>query len=199
VAARALLIRWPASDDRSRAERVRRNGFRHSRTPLYRPHQPTLATGDDASWLTENKAAGKLADEMKQLGVGQYSVLFDSIDDHWEGTEESLVYLTAFMHACLETSSRIPWARALLFLRENIFERVRARDSESSRLETAVVGMNWSPAQLLELVERRLNRTFNTKFALGGATWDAWFERPTDARSDLYLLSTAAARRTHLH
>ncbi len=147
--------------------------------------------GDEEAWLQENKIAKRLAESMCRLQSDRsgstYTLIVDSIDDYWEGTDQSLVYLTAFMHACLETSSQIPWARCLLFVRENIFERVRAGDSESSRLETSVVGMEWTNAQLQELIERRLNRPFNTKLALDGSTWNAWFERPDEARSTLFL------------
>lgn len=125
---------------------------------------------------------------MKVLGSGglaTHTLLIDSIDDYWEGTDEGLVYLTAFMHACLETSAQIPWARTILFLRENIFERVRARDMESSRLETAVVGMEWTERQLLELVERRLNRPLTAKYALDGSTWRAFFEKHEEAWSNV--------------
>ncbi|MGQ4724884.1 P-loop ATPase, Sll1717 family [Streptomyces tunisiensis] len=143
-----------------------------------------LIDGDDERWLQENKAHRELADAMKTMesgGSGAYTLLIDSIDDYWEGTDEGLVYLTAFMHACLETTTQIPWVRTVLFLRENIFERVRARDMESSRFETAVVGMEWTERQLLELVERRLNRPLTAKYALDGSTWRAFVESPEDA------------------
>ncbi|MFI1354914.1 P-loop ATPase, Sll1717 family [Streptomyces sp. NPDC020898] len=143
-----------------------------------------LADGDDEKWLIENKVAKNIAESMKVLGSGglaTHTLLIDSIDDYWEGSDEGLIYLTAFMHACLETSTQIPWARTILFVRENIFERVRARDMESSRLETAVVGMEWNDRQLLEVVERRLNRGLTAKFGLGGSTWNAFFEDPEDS------------------
>lgn len=156
-----------------------------------------LARGDDQGLINESKAVKSVGSALKGLGragQGEYTLLIDSIDDYWEGSDASLVYLTAFMHACLEVSTQLPWARTMLFLRENIFERVRARDSESSRIETAVVGMEWTTAQLLELVERRLNRPFNTKFALGGPTWNAWFERPDEARSQIFTQSQRRPR-----
>ncbi|MFD4767044.1 P-loop ATPase, Sll1717 family [Streptomyces niveus] len=143
-----------------------------------------LAASDDEKWLAENKVARKVADGMKQLGTEgtpTHTILIDSIDDYWEGSDEGLIYLTAFMHACQEISSQIPWARAIIFLRENIFERVRALDTESSRLETAVVGMEWNERQLLEVVEKRLNRNLTAKYALRGATWQAFFEHPDEA------------------
>lgn len=140
-----------------------------------------LTARDDDRWLKENKAVKGVAEGMKSLGMSglkTHTLLIDSIDDYWEGTDEGLVYLTAFMHACLETTAQIPWARTILFLRENIFERVRAKDPESSRLETAVIGMDWTESQLLELVERRLNNSLTAKLPLGGPTWEAYFESP---------------------
>ncbi|MGW2821803.1 P-loop ATPase, Sll1717 family [Streptomyces sp. NPDC001443] len=147
-----------------------------------------LADGDDERWLAENKIAKRVADEMKQLsaeGIATHTVLIDSIDDYWEGSDEGLVYLTAFMHACQEISTQIPWARAIIFLRENIYERVRGLDTESSRLETSVVGMEWNERQLLEVIEKRLNRNLTAKFGLRGATWQAFFEHPDEAWSNV--------------
>lgn len=146
-----------------------------------------LSAGDDQAWLIESKAVRAVADEMKTLqSQGRYTLMVGSIDDFWDGSDQAVIYLTAFMHACLEMSSQVPWARAVVFLRENIFERVRANDSESSRLETAVVGLDWTQEQLLELVERRLNRPFNAKLPLGGATWDAFFEEPELALDSVF-------------
>ena len=147
-----------------------------------------LADGDDERWLRENKVAKQVADGIKRLWTNvltTQTILIDSIDDYWEGSDEGLIYLTAFMHACQEVSTQVPRARAILFLRENIFERVRALDTESSRIETAVVGMEWSERQLLELIERRLNRNLTAKFDLRGGTWNAFFERPDDAWRDV--------------
>lgn len=143
-----------------------------------------LAEGDDEKWLRENKIAKQIADCMKSMWsnvLSTQTVLIDSIDDYWEGSDEGLIYLTAFMHACQEVSTQVRNARAILFLRENIFERVRALDTESSRIETAVVGMEWTERQLLELVERRLNRNLTAKFDLRGGTWNVFFEHPEDA------------------
>jgi hypothetical protein len=146
-----------------------------------------VEAGDDLLLIAQNKAVKSLAEEMKRLqSRGSYTILVDSIDDVWDGSDQALTYLTAFMHACLEVSTQIPWARALLFLRENIFERVRARDSESSRVETAIAGLDWTHRLLLEMVERRLNRPLTAKFQLGGPTWDAFFENPSVARERIF-------------
>lgn len=144
---------------------------------------------DDGNGLVSiNKTTKTLTAEAKPLQSANdnYTLLIDSIDDFWDGSDLGIKYLTALVHACLEVSTQLPWARVLLFLRENIFERVRANDPESSRIETAVVGLDWSSRHLLELVERRLNRTLTAKYTLGGPVWDAFFEQPSEAKAQIF-------------
>lgn len=146
-----------------------------------------VASEDDQQIVSENKETKLLIDEMKTLqGGGSYTLLVDSIDDFWDASDQALTYLTAFLHACLELSTQIPWARVLMFLRENIFERVRSRDSESSRLETSISGLAWTQKQLMELVEKRLNRALIAKLPLGGPTWNAFFEDGPTARDQIF-------------
>jgi hypothetical protein len=144
--------------------------------------------GDDSLIATINRPTKSLISLCKDIGGerADYTLLIDSIDDYWDGSDLALIYLTAFMHACLEVSTQIPWARTLLLLRENIFERVRARDAESSRVETSLTGLDWTDHQLLELVERRLNRSLTAKFPLGGVTWNAFFEDPDRAKFEIF-------------
>lgn len=134
---------------------------------------------DERAWVSEVKIPKSMAMSMVSAGVGgkkRYTVLIDAIDESWDGSELAVIYLAALMHACVEINSHLHGVRVLMFLRENIFERVRVVDSEFSRLETCVVGLDWSTEQLLEMVERRLNAPLTTKFALGGTTWDLFFE-----------------------
>ena len=147
-----------------------------------------VKVGDDSEIAEINRPTKSLATLCKfiEKAAADYTLIIDSIDDYWDGSDLALIYLTAFMHACLEVSTQIPWARALLLLRENIFERVRARDAESSRVETSLTGLDWTEHQLLELVERRLNRPLTTKYALGGATWNVFFEDADRARADIF-------------
>ena len=148
----------------------------------------TVRYGDDAAIAAFNRPTKELINLSKfiERSSSDYILLIDSIDDFWDGSDLALVYLTAFMHACLEVSTQIPWARALLLIRENIFERVRERDPESSRVETSLMGLDWTDHQLLEVIERRLNRPLNPRFALGGPTWDAFFEAPAKAKSEIF-------------
>jgi hypothetical protein len=138
-----------------------------------------LASKDDAAWLRQLKIPKQIAKDMAELPDaqrGRYTVLVDAIDDSWDGSQLAVVYLTALMHAALEVNTQAHGMRILVFVRENIFERVRQADSEFARLETCVVGLEWTEPQLLELIERRLNAPLTAKFALGGETWDAFVE-----------------------
>jgi hypothetical protein len=138
-----------------------------------------LVSSDDASWVRSIKVAKNLCGEISsalQVAERSYTILIDAIDESWDGSELAVIYLAAMMHACLEVNSYADGIRVLMFLRENIFERVRLIDTEFSRLETCVVGLDWSDEQLLEVVERRLNANLTAKYKLGGDTWDMFFE-----------------------
>ena len=140
-----------------------------------------LAAGDEQSWLRQKKRSRQLTDQFNReqpFSDSRITILFDAIDESWDGSELAVVYLAALMHACIELNGRLPNIRYFCFIRENIFERVRVIDSEFARLETCVVGLDWTVPQLREMVERRLNTNLTAKFALDGSTWDAFFEGP---------------------
>ncbi len=82
----------------------------------------------------------------------------------------------ALMHACIEIRAATDVVRPIIFLRENVFDRVRELDSEFSRLETSLVSLDWTRELLRELVERRLNDGLISKYAVDGSTWRAFFE-----------------------
>lgn len=152
------------------------------RTLAYTDHILTaLLEEREEDWLRAIKRPKEVARAMDDLAIGHgrgngFTVLLDAIDESWDGSEMAVIYLAAMMHACLEINSHLQGARILVFLRENIFERVRVIDSEFARLETCVVGLDWSTEQLLEMVERRLNAPLTSKFPLGGPTWNIFFE-----------------------
>ena len=148
-----------------------------------------LASKDDISWLHEVKVAKQMSKDMGQLADARkerHIVLIDAIDDSWDGSQLAVVYLTALMHAALEVNTQADGIRVLTFVRENIFERVRQADSEFARLETCVVGLEWTEPQLLELIERRFNAPLTAKLALGGATWDAFVEKGPTSRQMVF-------------
>jgi len=138
-----------------------------------------LSERSEREWHLEIKRPKQIIREVndhKLLGSAPVTILFDAIDESWDGSSHAVIYLAALMHATLEINTQLIGARALIFLRENIFERVRVVDSEFARLETCVVGLDWTREQLLEMVERRLNVGLTAKLPLKGATWDAFFE-----------------------
>ncbi len=155
-----------------------------------------LANEDEAGWVTTLKVPKLHGKQLAAIFDSRRvrTVLVDAIDESWDGSELAVIYLAAMMHACLEINTQNTGIRVLLFLRENIFERVRLIDTEFARLETCVVGLDWSSEQLLEMVERRLNAPLTAKFSLGGETWDLFFESGPEARALVFDYCQARPR-----
>lgn len=143
-----------------------------------------LAKPKERDWLRELKRVESLAHDMEQLHDKKHReavILIDRIDEAWDGSDTAVLFLMALMHACVELSSHYTFIRPLLFVRENIFERVKQIDNEYARLETCVVSLNWTEELLVELLERRLQANLNPKPAIG-ETWNHFFE-PMDGES----------------
>lgn len=138
-----------------------------------------LTQGRDKDWLNEIqiwKELGNAMDAFRENPSWNTVILIDRIDDAWDGSDKAVVLLMALMHACVELASTIDCVKPFVFLRENVFERVKQIDTEFSRLETFVVSLEWTRELLVELIERRLNLPLIAKFPLHGPTWDAFFE-----------------------
>src|SRR5205807_3344426 len=101
------------------------------------------------------------------------TIVIDKVDDDWDGADESVIVLMALMHACVELTSVLKNIRPLLFLRENLFERVRRIDNEFPRLETSVASLDWTKELLSDLVAKRFQYYLNPKPALP-QIWDAF-------------------------
>ena len=140
----------------------------------------TLSRKDDREWLRfmkRTKDIGTTMEGLREDSRWNCALLVDRLDESWDGSDNAVQLLSALMHACVELTSSSESIRTLLFLRENIYERVRATDTEFARLETSVVSLDWSRELLLEFVERRLSLSLTAKFPLGGQTWDAFVEK----------------------
>src|ERR1019366_7920797 len=138
-----------------------------------------LSKKDDRDWLRFIKRTKEMATAIEDLQEGSRwhcALLVDRIDESWDNSDAAVTLLSALMHACVELTSASDCLRVLLFLRENIFERIRATDTEYARLETSVVSLDWTRELLLEFVERRFSLSLTAKFPLGGPTWDAFVE-----------------------
>jgi hypothetical protein len=138
-----------------------------------------LNSENEKEWLRLINRTKDLAQDMEKEKEGKfwdYRIVIDRIDESWDGSDRAVILLMALMHACVELATTVSFLHPFVFLRENIFERVRQVDNEFARLETAVISVDWSQEMLLEMVERRLNLPFNTKLPLRGPTWNYFFE-----------------------
>jgi len=155
-----------------------------------------LLKGDEKEWLKQLSKAKQIRRALDDCAVDQRFhriVTIDRIDDSWDGSDHAVVFLMALMHACIELSSSVEYIRPLLFLRENIFERVRQIDNEFARVETCVVSLDWTEELLIEMIERRLQLPLNPKPRIG-ETWDYFFEQ-MDGKSSRPLVFEYCQRR----
>ena len=138
-----------------------------------------LGSNNTKEWIKFRNRPDKIAKEISaEYGNQprmQQIVLIDRLDDEWDDSDKAVVLVMALMHACVEIRSATDAVRPMLFLRENVFDRVRKLDSEFSRLETSLVSLDWTRELLRELIERRLNEGLISKYALDGSTWAMFF------------------------
>lgn len=145
-------------------------------------------------WLRQIKRSEELIEAIKttrQNASYDYTIIIDRIDESWDGSDSSIISLMALMHASVRLQAALPSIRPFLFIRENIFERLRQVDNEFSRIESACVFLDWSETKLIELIERRLIHSFSTKPAIG-EIWPHFFEDAEGSRS--YVLKTSQGR-----
>jgi len=147
-----------------------------------------LKSGNAKDWLKFRNRPATLANEITkeydQQPRMRQIVLIDRLDDEWDESDKAVVLVMALMHACNEIRAATPAVRPMVFLRENVFDRVRELDGEFSRLETSLVSLDWTRELLRELIERRLNDGLISKFAVDGSTWRAFFEGESAASQD---------------
>lgn len=138
-----------------------------------------LESGREKEWNKFTQRSKKLAHQIIEASSEprrKLLILIDRIDEDWNGTNNAVIVLMALMHACVELNAISAEIKILLFIRENMFDRVRHIDLEFSRLETSVISLEWTRELLRELIERRLRKHLIAKPALGGPTWNAFFE-----------------------
>src|SRR5262249_3930708 len=94
---------------------------------IFEEIEPTLGFGQDKQLLKCTRKLYNILGEIEHLpntGRWPVKIVIDKVDDDWDGADESVVALMALMHACVELTAALKNIRPLLFLRENIFERV---------------------------------------------------------------------------
>ena len=86
-----------------------------------------LNSQQDRDWLRGINKTKDLSNEIArlwELEQGETVILIDRIDESWDGSDKAVVLLMALMHAAVELTSGFDYIRPLIFLRENVFERV---------------------------------------------------------------------------
>ncbi len=156
-----------------------------------------LTSKNESKWLRQigwSKQLGKAMLAVAEDGLFDFTLLIDRIDDSWDGSDTAVIMLMALMHACINLQTSVRCVRPLLFIRENVFDRVKQIDKESTRLETCVVSMDWTHELLLEMIERRLNLPFTTKLPIGGPTWNHFFEKTASQSSESLIFEYCQKR-----
>lgn len=151
----------------------------------------------DKLWLRQINRSKELTAELNLIDKDfplRITILIDRLDESWDGSESAIICLMALMHATVRLSASTRVVRPYLFIRENIYDRIRSLDNEFSRLETSVVFLDWSEPKLIELVERRLVRPFSTKPKLGGEAWGCFFEETEQASSRAAVMAMCQHR-----
>ncbi len=151
----------------------------------------------DKLWLRQINRSKELIKEINELNLGSNSkciILIDRLDESWDGSDSAIICLMALMHATVRLTASTSVVRPYIFIRENIYDRIRSLDNEFSRLETSVVFLDWSEKKLQELVERRLVRPFSTKPKLGGEAWEFFFENSNGESSVSTVMDTCQHR-----
>jgi len=152
---------------------------------------------NDKLWLRQINRAEQLVQEANEIRSDSnydYVFIIDRLDESWDGSDGAVISLMALMHCCVRLRASCRAIRPYLFLRENIYSRIRQLDNEFSRLETSVIVLDWTKEKLTELIERRLVRPFNTKPALGGEAWSHFFEDTTNFDSREQVLNNCQGR-----
>ncbi|ACQ98840.1 P-loop ATPase, Sll1717 family [Burkholderia pseudomallei] len=133
----------------------------------------------DKLWLRQINRSKELSEEANKIATNdgfKHVILIDRLDESWDGSPSAMICLMALMHAAVRLTASTRAVRPYIFIRENIYDRIRQMDNEFSRLETSVVFLDWTEKKLQELVERRLVRPFVSKPKLGGDAWDQFFD-----------------------
>lgn len=152
---------------------------------------------NDKLWLRQIKRSKQLSESVQSFENDanyHYVILIDRLDESWDGSDSAIICLMALMHAAVRLVANNSCVKPLIFIRENIYDRIRSIDNEFSRLETSVVFLDWTETKLTEFVERRLVKPFTTKPKLGGEAWSYFFETENVTESINSVMSLCQRR-----
>lgn len=90
------------------------------------------------------------------------TVLVDRLDDAWDGTDDSLQLIAGAARAARQLADDLKQdgaAPAIVFLRTDLWERIVLNDKNKFIQDT--VTLNWSDAELADVIDERISKTAN--------------------------------------
>ncbi|MBI3894333.1 MAG: ATP-binding protein [Acidobacteria bacterium] len=83
--------------------------------------------------------------------------LIDRLDEGYEPDDIGIGLVDGLVQAAIDLKDRLPGVRSIVFLRDNIFRAVQARDPDYTRnIEGHVLRLHWDPPDLLDFAANRL-------------------------------------------
>jgi hypothetical protein len=100
--------------------------------------------------------------------------LIDRLDEGYEPDDTGVGLVDGIVQAAIDLKSRIPGARPVIFLRDNIFRSVQLLDLDYSRaIEGQVLRLHWDEASLLNFTAARLSIAFGKQDDSSIKIWNA--------------------------
>lgn len=123
------------------------------------------------------------------------TVLLDRLDDAFDGSKESLHFITGALRATRDIAivfGQPHPSPVITFLRTDLWERISFNDR--NKMSQDMVYLDWNDAGLVDIVDRRIKLSIGTPT---GAGWDAIFttdEMRNRASAKTYILKRAMGR-----
>lgn len=85
---------------------------------------------------------------------GHLTILIDRLDEQWRNEEQSNALLVGLLKACREINRELPGCRAVVFLRSDIFSRLRYQNR--AHITEFIQEIRWRPDDLERVIARRI-------------------------------------------
>lgn len=125
----------------------------------------------EALKLTELESAlASVMEDMKRNVV----FLVDRLDEGYEPDGVGVAVVDGFLQAAIDLKDKLPYARCIVFLRDNIYRAVEHHDQDFSRnLEQAVLRLHWDERGLLNFAANRIRHAGGAKAEKSIRVWDS--------------------------
>lgn len=128
------------------------------------------ALADDLKLAELEDALAEVMANMKRNVV----FLVDRLDEGYEPDNVGVAIVDGFLQAAIDLKDKLPFARCIVFLRDNIYRAVEHHDQDFSRnLEQAVLRLHWDERGLLNFVANRIRCAGGVKAEKSIRVWDS--------------------------